>query len=73
MNLTHCPVCKTRVHQTHRCQGRPVDLVPMPTDFRSLVDQARVHGDAPYDSVEQLRLNCPVCGSGEVGDCVCPR
>ena len=42
MNLTHCPVCSTRVHATHRCQGRPVELTPMPPEFRDLVAAARV-------------------------------
>lgn len=26
----------------------------------------------PVTTVAITRLNCPVCGSGEVGDCVCP-
>jgi len=28
--------------------------------------------DAP-ETPEARRLNCPVCGSGETGDCVCPE
>ena len=52
MNLTHCPVCNTRVHSTHRCHGRAADLVPMPTDFRSRIDQARTE----QHDAEQLDL-----------------
>lgn len=56
MNLTHCPLCNTRVHSTHRCQGRPVPLVPMPTDFKDLFAQAKAEYDEAQQCAEQRAL-----------------
>jgi hypothetical protein len=36
-------------------------------------DEIRAALAGPEPEASWRRLNCPVCGSGEVGDCVCPE
>lgn len=49
--LDHCPTCGRRVQLTHRCPGRPVDLAPMPADFRDRLARARLeHPPTPVDT-----------------------
>ena len=64
-------LCEFSGMRVTKCVRTICDCFETPEGASQIERNAGLY-DAPQ-TPESRRLNCPVCGSGETGDCVCPE